>query len=81
MSFQAARLVRQLPRRPMPAFQTRSMSMNSFVAPKNGQSQPGDWPGMGKKAVRRVAEYVGFASAVLFWPYPVYRISEAIWGS
>ncbi|KAF4831480.1 hypothetical protein CGCTS75_v005066 [Colletotrichum tropicale] len=82
MSLHAARFARQLSHRPLPVLQARLAStqpLSRELFPQRTQSQPGDWPKLIKKAGVRVAQYVGVFSVVLFWPYPVYTIAEAIY--
>ncbi|KAK1772074.1 hypothetical protein QBC33DRAFT_525587 [Phialemonium atrogriseum] len=40
---------------------------------------PADWGQPLRHIGRALQLYVPVAGVVLFWPYPVYKISEAIW--
>ncbi|KAH6658229.1 hypothetical protein BKA67DRAFT_209162 [Truncatella angustata] len=80
MNSQILRAARRLPRKPLPLPQMRHASKQSLyrqLFPAGTPSQPTDWYRLARHAWRTASLYAPM-SMVLFWPYPVYKIAEAL---
>ncbi|KAF6808524.1 hypothetical protein CSOJ01_07473 [Colletotrichum sojae] len=55
-----------------------SQSLPRILFPDTKVYAPADWSQLLKKAAVRVTQYAGFASVLMFWPYPIWTIAEAM---